>query len=159
MVGFVGSLGSRAFALGLLPEAAARSLEQSYAEGFGRGRDEGPQREVSIQPFAIGRYKVTFAQWDACLADGGCNGYSPPDGGWGRGARPVSNVSWEDVQAYLDWLNREVGGLRYRLATEAEWEYAARAGAQAAYAFGTRVTATQATSATPLALSASRFSR
>jgi formylglycine-generating enzyme required for sulfatase activity len=117
----------------------------SPASEAGRGRDEGPQREVSIQPFAIGRYEVTFAQWDACLADGGCNGYSPPDGGWGRGARPVSNVSWEDVQAYLDWLNREVGGLRYRLATEAEWEYAARAGAQAAYAFGTRVTATQAT--------------
>ena len=117
----------------------------SPASEAGRGRDEGPQREVSIQPFAVGRYEVTFAQWDACLADGGCNGYSPPDGGWGRGARPVSNISWEDAQAYLDWLNRKVDGLRYRLATEAEWEYAARAGAQAAYAFGPRVTATQAT--------------
>ena len=117
----------------------------SPASEAGRGRDEGPQREVSIQPFAVGRYEVTFAQWDACLADGGCNGYSPPDGGWGRGARPVSNISWEDAQAYLDWLNRKVEGLRYRLATEAEWEYAARAGAQGAYTFGPRVTATQAT--------------
>jgi formylglycine-generating enzyme required for sulfatase activity len=111
----------------------------------GRGRDEGPQREVSIAPFAIGKFEVTFAQWDACLAGGGCNGYSPPDRGWGRGARPVTDVSWQDAQAYLDWLNERVGGLRYRLASEAEWEYAARAGIDDAYAFGPRVTATQAT--------------
>jgi formylglycine-generating enzyme required for sulfatase activity len=57
----------------------------------------------------------------------------------------VTNVSWEDAQSYLDWLNRQVDGLRYRLASEAEWEYAARAGASAAYAYGPRVTATQAT--------------
>jgi formylglycine-generating enzyme required for sulfatase activity len=111
----------------------------------GRGGDEGPQREVSISPFAIGRFEVTFQQWDACLAGGGCNGYSPPDRGWGRGARPVTDISWNDAQAYLDWLNRQAGGLRYRLASEAEWEYAARAGATDAYAFGPRVTATQAT--------------
>ena len=111
----------------------------------GRDPDEGPQREVSIPPFAIGKYEVTFAQWDACLAGGGCNGYSPPDRGWGRGARPVTDISWADAQAYLDWLNAQAGGLRYRLASEAEWEYAARAGASEAYAFGPRVTATQAT--------------
>ncbi len=111
----------------------------------GRGRDEGPQREVSVSPFALGKYEVTFQQWDACLAGGGCNGYSPPDRGWGRGNRPVTGVSWEDAQAYLDWLNQRVGGLRYRLATEAEWEFAARAGQTAAYATGARVTATQAT--------------
>ncbi len=117
----------------------------SPANEPGRGRDEGPQREVSVQPFAIGKYEVTFAQWDACLGGGGCNGYSPPDGGWGRGDRPVTNVSWNDIQAYLDWLNERAGGLRYRLASEAEWEYAARGGASDAYAFGPRVTATQAT--------------
>jgi formylglycine-generating enzyme required for sulfatase activity len=111
----------------------------------GRGRDEGPQREVSVAPFAMGKYEVTFSQWDACLAGGGCNGYSPPDGGWGRGDRPVTGVSWEDAQAYLDWLNGQAGGLRYRLPSEAEWEYAARAGETGAYAFGPRVTATQAT--------------
>ncbi|MEZ5959130.1 MAG: SUMF1/EgtB/PvdO family nonheme iron enzyme [Hyphomonadaceae bacterium] len=111
----------------------------------GRGRDEGPQREVSVQPFAMGKYEVTFAQWDACLAGGGCNGYSPPDGGWGRGDRPVTGVSWEDAQAYLSWLNAQAGGLRYRLPSEAEWEYAARGGQTEAYAFGARVTATQAT--------------
>jgi formylglycine-generating enzyme required for sulfatase activity len=57
----------------------------------------------------------------------------------------VSGVSWDDAQSYLDWLNNRVGGLRYRLASEAEWEYAARAGVADAYAFGPRVTATQAT--------------
>ncbi len=117
----------------------------SPASEAGRGRDEGPQREVSITPFALGKYEVTFAQWDACLAGGGCNGYSPPDRGWGRGDRPVTDVSWEDAQAYLDWLNAQVGDLRYRLASEAEWEYAARAGQTGAYTFGPRVTATQAT--------------
>ncbi|MBY0569279.1 MAG: SUMF1/EgtB/PvdO family nonheme iron enzyme [Hyphomonadaceae bacterium] len=117
----------------------------SPATETGRARDEGPQREVSIAPFAMGKYEITFAQWDACLAGGGCNGYSPPDYGWGRGNRPVTNVSWEDAQAYLDWLNSEVGAQRYRLATEAEWEYAARAGEAGAYAYGPRVTLTQAT--------------
>jgi formylglycine-generating enzyme required for sulfatase activity len=117
----------------------------SPANEIGRGRDEGPQREVSIPPFAIGKYEITFAQWDACLGGGGCNGYSPADSGWGRGSRPVTNVSWEDAQAYLDWLNQRAGGLRYRLATEAEWEYAARAGVSDAYAFGSRLTTTQAT--------------
>jgi len=117
----------------------------SPASETGRGRDEGPQREVSIAPFAIATTEVTFAQWDACLAGGGCNGYSPPDRGWGRGNRPVTDVSWEDAQAYLDWLNAQAGGLRYRLASEAEWEYAARAGAAGAYAYGPRIVATQAT--------------
>ncbi len=117
----------------------------SPATEAGRGRDEGPQREVSMSPIAIGKYEVTFAQWDTCLAGGGCGGFSPPDNGWGRGARPVTGVSWNDAQAYLDWLNQQTGGLRYRLASEAEWEYAARAGAADAYAFGPRVTATQAT--------------
>ncbi len=120
-------------------------LMGSPATEVGRNRNEGPQHEVSITPFALGKYEITFAQWDACLADGGCNGFSPSDGGAGRGARPVSGVSWDDTQAYLDWLNEKTGGLRYRLASEAEWEYAARAGAADAYAFGPRVTATQAT--------------
>ncbi len=117
----------------------------SPASEAGRSADEGPQREVSLAPFAISSSEVTFAQWDACLAGGGCNGFSPPDRGWGRGARPVTGVSWDDAQAYLDWLNEQAGGLRYRLATEAEWEYAARAGATSAYAFGDAVTAENAT--------------
>jgi formylglycine-generating enzyme required for sulfatase activity len=77
--------------------------------------------------FEVGRYEVTFAQWDACVAGGGCNGYRPNDEGWGRGNRPVINVSWNDAQAYVQWLSQSTGQ-RYRLLNAAEWEYAARAG-------------------------------
>ena len=59
--------------------------------------------------FAIGKYAVTFDDWDACVADGGCGGYQPPDNGWGRGKRPVINVSWNDAQASLRWLSRKDG--------------------------------------------------
>ncbi|HVV32427.1 MAG TPA: SUMF1/EgtB/PvdO family nonheme iron enzyme [Vitreimonas sp.] len=111
----------------------------------GRGRDEGPQHEVSITPFAIGKYEVTFQQWDACLAGGGCNGFSPPDHGWGRGNHPVVGVSWNDVQAYLEWLNKQTDGHHYRLASEAEWEYAARAGETGAFAFHPYLTTAKAT--------------
>lgn len=116
----------------------------SPADERGRGADEGPQRVVAIVPFALSKTEITFAQWDACLAGGGCNGYSPPDGGQGRGNRPVSNVSWDDAQAYVQWLNSRGEG-RYRLASEAEWEYGARAGGGTPFASGAMVTATEAT--------------
>jgi formylglycine-generating enzyme required for sulfatase activity len=111
----------------------------------GRGRDEGPQREVSVSPFAIGKYEVTFQQWDACLAGGGCSGFSPADHGWGRGAHPVTGVSYNDAKAYVDWLNAQNPNMHYRLASEAEWEYAARAGAAGVYAFNGRLTTHLAT--------------
>lgn len=117
----------------------------SPAGEAGRGADEGPQREVSIAPLAIGKYEITFAQWDACLGGGGCNGFSPPDRGFGRGDHPVIGVSWTDAQSYLDWLNAQAGGLRYRLLTEAEWEYAARANTTDAYFTGRSITTSQAT--------------
>jgi formylglycine-generating enzyme required for sulfatase activity len=87
------------------------------------------------QNFEAGRYEVTFVEWDACVADGGCNGYRPSDEGWGRGRRPVINVNWNDAQAYLQWLNQR-SGRRYRLLTESEWEIAARAGTTTEYSWG-----------------------
>lgn len=108
----------------------------------GRSNDEGPQRQVTIAPFAIGKTEVTFDQWDACVAAGGCNGYRPDDE-WGRGSQPVINVSWQDAQAYVDWL-AEKTGKPYRLPTEAEWEYAARAGTTTPFSFGSTISTVQA---------------
>src|SRR5882672_2529799 len=83
---------------------------------------DAPQIGVTIaRPFAVGRFEVTFAEWDACVAAGGCGGYRPDDAGWGRGRRPVINVSWADAQAYLAWLRARTGQ-RYRLLSESEWE-------------------------------------
>ena len=118
----------------------------------GEGDDvEKPVHTVTVPAFKLGRHEVTFAQWDACVADGGCNGYSPHDGydgwwtddgehvgrqdGWGRGDRPVINVSWVNVQSFIEWLNGKTDG-NYRLPSEAEWEYAARAGTTTKYSWG-----------------------
>ena len=99
-------------------------------------RDEMPQHLVTIgQPIAVGRYEVTFAEWDACMADGGCNDYKPRDEKWGRGNRPVIHVDWDDAQSYVSWLTRKTGK-PYRLLSEAEWEYAARAGTTTPYYWG-----------------------
>jgi len=100
-----------------------------------RAADEGPQVEVVVSAFAIGRYEVTFDEWDSCVADGGCGGYSPDDYGWGRGRRPVIFVDEDDVAAYLAWLSKKTGRL-YRLPSEAEWEYAARGGSSTIYPWG-----------------------
>ena len=101
---------------------------------------EYPQHEVVIDyRFAIGKHPVTFAQWDAAL-EAGAALPRPNDNGWGRGDRPVINVSWQDAQAYIAWLNDQLGLTgrtdAYRLPSEAEWEYACRAGTQTRFSFG-----------------------
>ncbi len=94
------------------------------------------QYQVTIESrFAVGMYEVTFAEWDACVSDGGCGLYHPEDEGWGRGRRPVINVSREDALAYVRWLSRRTGE-SYRLLTDAEWEYMARAGTTSAWHWG-----------------------
>jgi formylglycine-generating enzyme required for sulfatase activity len=105
----------------------------------GRGKEEDPQHKVTIaKPFAVGKYTVTFAEWDACVVAGGCK-HKPEDLGRGRGTRPIINVSWSDAtKEYLPWLSRKTGKT-YRLLTEAEWEYAARAGTTTAYSWGNNV--------------------
>ena len=99
-----------------------------------RNNDEGPQREVTIgQPFAVGKTAVTFAEWDTCVAAGACP--KAEDSGWGRDDRPLTNVSWDEAKTYSTWLAKQTGK-PYRLLTEAEWEYAARAGNPGRYSFG-----------------------
>jgi hypothetical protein len=92
----------------------------------GRRDNEGPQHRVTIaHAFAVGKFEVTFAEWDACFAAGGCK-HKPDDAGWGRGRRPVINVSWDDItKEYLPWLSRKTGKA-YRLLSETEWAQAQR---------------------------------
>ena len=105
--------------------------------------DERPVHEVTVSSFAVGVYEVTFDEWDACVADGGCGGYQPSAEGWGKGRRPVIDVSWDDAQRYVEWLSSRTGE-RYRLPSESEWEYAARAGTTTPFHTGETITTEQA---------------
>lgn len=111
--------------------------------------DELPRHHVVVDvPIAMGRTEVTYDQWMACVDDGGCNGYVPFDQGargvWLRGEHPVMRMSQEDALSYIKWLNTKVETGTYRLPTEAEWEYAARAGTETRFAQGDKVTPMQA---------------
>jgi formylglycine-generating enzyme required for sulfatase activity len=103
--------------------------------------EEHPVHQVSVEKFAMGRYEITFAEYDKFAQATGRE--KPDDRGWGRGNRPVIYVSWHDVKAYADWLSQQTGQ-NYRLPTEAEWEYAARAGTNTKYWWGNEIGANKA---------------
>jgi len=109
----------------------------SPANESGRFDNEGPPHEVVMaRPFAVSKFDVTFADWNACVSVGGCPQAS--DSGFGRGTRPVINVSFDDANQYAAWLAR-MTGRPYRLLTEAEWEYVARADTKTAYSWGDEI--------------------
>jgi formylglycine-generating enzyme required for sulfatase activity len=123
-------------------EAEIAALKKEYSSDW--FDCEGPQRAVKItSAFALGRFAVTFDEWDAAVADGGCNGYRPSDQGWGRGRRPVINVNFDDAMAYVAWLSRKTGKA-YRLLSEAEREYVTRAGTTTPFWWGKTISTAQA---------------
>jgi formylglycine-generating enzyme required for sulfatase activity len=108
----------------------------------GRDSDEEPQHRVTFASgFALGRYPVTFAEYDRFCMEIGRE--QPPDQGWGRGRRPVINVAWDDARAYCAWLSQQTGQ-PYRLPSEAEWEYACRAGTTTPFWTGATIGAAEA---------------
>jgi formylglycine-generating enzyme required for sulfatase activity/serine/threonine protein kinase len=102
-----------------------------------RDEDEGPRRVVQVPAFAIGRSEVTRDQWAACVADGGCmpTPVTRTDANGGNPQLPMTDVSWDQANQYTSWL-KDMTGKPYRLPTEAEWEYAARAGTDTPFASG-----------------------
>ena len=115
-----------------------------------RQDDEVLHRIDIARPFAVSATEVTWSQWEACVRDGACDGFAveealrrnsegqpnPDYVDFGRGERPVVGVSWYDAQAFVGWLNRKTGADAYRLLSEAEWEYVARAGTTTTYPWG-----------------------
>ena len=110
----------------------------------GRLANEGPTRTVTISNrIAMGRYEVTFEDYKRFTDDSTTTQTLPDDQGWGRGTRPVMRVSWNDAKAYARWLSTQTSK-SYRLPSESEWEYAARAGTDTAYSFGNTISCSQA---------------
>lgn len=103
--------------------------------------DERPAHIVNLNAFQIGKYEITFKEWDACEQAMACPHID--DQKWGRDLRPVINVNWYDVQTYIKWLNQQTGK-NYRLPTEAEWEYTARAGSESTYSWGNDINCSRA---------------
>ncbi len=125
----------------MLPEMVlipSGSFIMGCVSGIDCNEDEFPTRRVTVPAFEMSKFEITFRQWDACHADGGCT-HNPDDQGWGRDDRPVIDVSWNDAVAYAEWLSDYTGlkkPHRYRLPSEAEWEYAARAETTTSYWWG-----------------------
>lgn len=108
--------------------------QEKKLEEIGCEKNEGEQHLVKIKPFEISAHEVTFEEWDACVADGGC-AHWPDDQGFGRGQHPVVDISWHEADLYVDWLNRKTGQ-HFQMLSESQWEYAARAGKLTAYSGG-----------------------
>ncbi|WP_081851452.1 SUMF1/EgtB/PvdO family nonheme iron enzyme [Bradyrhizobium sp. URHD0069] len=100
------------------------------------GNEDPLHRVTMARPLAVSKFEVTFEQWDACVAIGACA--HVPDSNMGRGTQPVINVSWNNVQQYVVWIST-MTGRPYRLLSEAEWEYAARAGTTTAFSWGDEI--------------------
>lgn len=141
-----------AAALLVSPPAFAADTPQSVAQSivmvdikpgtFDMGLEPGngsafgyPKRKVTVPGFKMGAYEVTFDQYDSFAR--ATKRALPDDEGWGRGDRPVINVNWDDIQSFIAWLNRS--GRKFRLPSEAEWEYAASTGAPTAHWYGDQV--------------------
>jgi formylglycine-generating enzyme required for sulfatase activity/endogenous inhibitor of DNA gyrase (YacG/DUF329 family) len=127
----------------LIPEmvripAGSFRMGDIQGDGYSNGK---PVHTVYVNSFAIGKYEVTFAEYDQFAEADGRE--KPNDRGWGRGNRPVINVSWHDATAYAEWLSQQTGQ-NYRLPTEAEWEYAARAGTETKYWWGNEIDSNKA---------------
>lgn len=104
-----------------------------------RHKYERPAHTVTIdKAFAIGIFEITFDEWMVCFDAGACGDKIPDDHKWGRGHRPVINITWQDAKLYLDWLSQKTKKT-YRFPTEAEWEYAARAGTTGEYTWGDEI--------------------
>ncbi len=126
-----------------LPPFAEPEMVVIPAGEFMMGSDDGEENEQPVhkvkiaQPFELGKYEVTFDEWDICYNEGGCPSKLSSKG-WGRRSRPAIHVSWRDAKQYVQWLSKKTGK-DYRLPTEAEWEYAARAGNPGRWFFGNDV--------------------
>ena len=134
---------------GMITVPSGTFMMGSPADEPGRYRSEGPQHRVTIsRPFAVGKYPVTVGQFASFVAatghDAGNHWRDPPPAGFAQtDAHPVVSVSWDDAKAYVNWLSAR-SGQQYRLLTEAEWEYVARAGTTTAYHFGETISPSQA---------------